>query len=134
MATVLIGEPTYRLNSRQLHVGILYTPVIYRIKLNKPKKKITPAYVSRWYTCSSRSRRKGLEFSLLISDIKELMESPCTYCGDDTKPSEVDRKDSTKGYTKDNVTPACRRCNTIKNNVVTYDEMMKIVDVLGWRK
>ena len=42
--------------------------------------------------------------------------------------------DSKKGYTKDNVVSACRRCNTIKNDVVTYAEMIEIVKVLKWQK
>ena len=60
------------------------------------------------------------------------MKLPCVYCGNHEKLSELDRKDSFAGYTSDNVVPACRRCNTIKNNVVSYKEMMFIANYLGW--
>jgi hypothetical protein len=79
-----------------------------------------------------RAANKGILFDLSLFDVEDIINSPCIYCGS-LKRIEVDRKDSSLGYTKDNTAPACRRCNTIKNNVVTYDEMMKIVDILGWR-
>jgi len=36
---------------------------------------------------------------------------------------EFDCKDNEKGYSLDNMVLACHRCNFIKNNILTYDEM-----------
>lgn len=33
-----------------------------------------------------------------------------------------------------NVAPACRRCNTVKNAYITYDEMLLVAKTLGWRQ
>jgi len=94
--------------------------------------KSTPPHVSRWIGVVTRSKKKDLVCDLTQEDIKYIIESPCVYCGS-TNRIEVDRMDSSMGYTKMNTVPACHRCNTIKNNVVTYEEMMTIVDILGWR-
>lgn len=38
----------------------------------------------------------------------------------------IDRKDNDIGYTKDNMALACAKCNTIKNDILTYGEMIYI--------
>lgn len=101
---------------------------------NKKKRASTEDQLVRTRLSSirTRTRRKGLpETNLTIELVKEIINSHCIYCNAPPR-SEIDRKDPMLGYTIDNVVPACRRCNTLKNNVVTYDEMMKIADILGW--
>lgn len=88
--------------------------------------------LSRYTSIVSRSKKKGYECTVSYDLIAALINAPCVYCGSVFR-IEVDRKYNNKGYTPDNVAPACHRCNTIKNNVVTYDEMMKIAEILGWR-
>lgn len=89
------------------------------------------AAYSRLNTIKLRALRRGFDCTLSEADVEILIDSPCVYCGS-TERIEVDRKDSSKGYTPENTAPACRRCNTIKNNVVNYDEMMFIAQYLGW--
>lgn len=36
---------------------------------------------------------------------------------------EFECKDNNRGYSLDNIALACHRCNFIKNNILTYDEM-----------
>ena len=62
-------------------------------------------------------------------------EKRCVYCGDDDptryKPHRkfnVDRKDSFKGYTIDNICLACWNCNRLKNDYFTFDEFREIAD------
>lgn len=38
----------------------------------------------------------------------------------------IDRKYNELGYTIDNLCLACNRCNTVKGNTFTYDEMVEI--------
>jgi len=124
---------TYHIDSKTVHIGVTcITNWKRHIRVNKPKSNKTPSFILRWRTLRYRAANKRIPFDLLIFDVEDVLNSPCEYCGS-TKRIEVDRKDSSLGYTKDNIAPACHRCNTIKNNVVTYDEMMKIVDILGWR-
>lgn len=70
----------------------------------------------------------------------------CHYCGDrinwglpfgKNRPSglNLDRKDSNKPYIQGNLVVACRRCNYGKNNFFTYDEWVKIGNLIRqWRE
>lgn len=137
---VLLGEPTYQKDATSWNVGIVYYRSTSRVRTRRTgekkltkEKASTPVHISRWHSMRSRARKKGLECTMTTGDVLRVMELPCIYCGSHAKYSELDRKDSAIGYLVSNVVPACRRCNTIKNNVVTYEEMLKIVDILGWR-
>jgi len=77
-----------------------------------------------------RAQAKQLEFNLSIEQALELFDSNCHYCGiepqeidaiyngntiDGTcKANTIDRVDSSKGYTFDNVVASCNTCNKAK--------------------
>lgn len=81
-----------------------------------------------------RARKSGLPFSLVISDIK--IPEFCPHCQKKLKvgthkdkrlsPS-IDRIDSRKGYTKDNIIIVCWRANSLKKDA-TLDELKQLVD------
>ena len=78
-----------------------------------------------------RAEKKGMDFDMDADAYERLRGLPCEYCGG---PHEsVDRKDNNVGYTQANCVSACKRCNTVKSFYLTYDEMFKVVDALGWR-
>ena len=74
-------------------------------------------------------------------------EQKCFYCGrtleriqdDDTQLKgnkrrlSIDRIDNDKGYELVNMVLACKRCNMIKNNFFTKDEMLKIVKMFPYK-
>lgn len=79
------------------------------------------------------------EFSLSDDDVRTLSNSNCYYCN--TPPSQIiksrydngdllytgiDRIDSDKGYTIDNVRPCCEMCNFIKGTK-SEDEFLEMV-------
>lgn len=131
----MIDSQTYHIDAHKIHIGLrVESERRYRIKVNKPQKAVRLVHISRWQSMKSRARRKGIEATLTPEDILIIINQPCIYCLSTENLSELDRKDSNLGYTLSNVAPACRRCNTIKNNVATYDEMMFIASYLGWRK
>lgn len=82
-----------------------------------------------------RAREKNLSFTLSKEQFKSLIDSDCYYCG--AKPSNsfvqhnrplpvyqgIDRLDNTKGYTPDNVVPACIVCNKMKK-ALSHDEFI----------
>lgn len=84
-----------------------------------------------------RAAKKGIEFGLSKMEFKELTSKPCFYCNEPPSMEYVhrfknatereiensryhynslDRIDSSKGYTLDNVRPSCKCCNTMKWN------------------
>lgn len=48
------------------------------------------------------------------------------YKGHDALRLTVDRMDSNRGYSLDNMVLACPVCNTVKNNVLTYEQMLEV--------
>jgi hypothetical protein len=71
---------------------------------------------------SNRSKKKGLEFNLSLSDIKNLLnKKTCYYSGvkfDDTKEHlsrSIDRVNDKIGYVKGNVVACTRKMNQIKS-------------------
>jgi hypothetical protein len=81
-------------------------------------------------TYKGRMIKRGLEFSLTKDEFRELTKQNCFYCNVEPKQiatstgrsygeyiyNGIDRIDSSKGYTKDNVVPCCGFCNVAKNN------------------
>lgn len=76
-----------------------------------------------------RAKEYKREFSLSESEFRMLTQSKCHYCG--KVPSQIvinkfengnyiyngiDRVNSTKGYTIDNVVPCCAQCNRLKSD------------------
>lgn len=45
----------------------------------------------------------------------------------------IDRMDNNRGYEKGNMVFACSRCNSIKNNFFTKDEMLKIIKTFPYK-
>jgi hypothetical protein len=80
---------------------------------------------------ATTSKRRSLEFSLSYEDFVSLTQKTwCQYCGERVKWKEysnnrstegygynLDRKDSFRGYTADNVVACCGTCNQAKNDL-----------------
>lgn len=63
------------------------------------------------------AKERGINFSLPLELYEtQLWGKPCHYCGCKIEITGLDRKDSSKGYSRDNVVPCCRRCNSQKQN------------------
>jgi hypothetical protein len=54
----------------------------------------------------------------------KLWGEPCHYCGVDIEVTGLDRKDSNKGYTPDNVVPCCYDCNR-KKSTKPYEQFLE---------
>lgn len=78
------------------------------------------------------ARQRNLEWSLSQEEFRQVISQACAYCGELPRPIQslkrytrikdevnvngIDRIDSTKGYTLDNVTACCKMCNRFKSN------------------
>ena len=78
-----------------------------------------------------RAKKKNLPFDLEVSDIEGVVE--CPVFGFELKRNEnkslnnsfsVDRKDSTKGYTKDNIQILSQLANTMKSSASREELIM----------
>jgi len=91
-----------------------------------------------WKSAKDRSEKKGWEFTITLDDIKiplvcPLLEIPIVMHSTRERhfnaPS-VDRINSTKGYTKDNIWIISHRANQLKNDA-TFAEMKLMVENLN---
>lgn len=77
---------------------------------------------------------RGIEFSLSLGDFKRLMSSKrCRYSGVELTlvgdhSVSIDRKDSTIGYTKDNVVVCSKTVNGIKNSLLESRVMTRGIE------
>ena len=75
----------------------------------------------------SSAKKRGICFELSESDFHKIVQQKCYYCGSEKKNikkstsengdyiySGIDRVDSRRGYTLDNVVPCCWICNDAK--------------------
>lgn len=101
-----------------------------RLTYDRKRNGTSPRSRLRTLLCAARNRARatGAPFSLTLDKLEELWESQkgqCCYSGvplvydGQRKPEalSIDRVDSTKGYTHDNVVLCCRRVNEMKREM-----------------
>ena len=97
-------------------------------------KKFDSSLRGRWSHSKSKAIKKNNAdwWSIPEDDYYFLVSQPCHYCSGPLSPSGVglDRKDNSIGYTMANVVPCCRQCNIIKNDFLSYSEMLLLVPAL----
>lgn len=100
-----------------------------------------PPYESLYHLLQRSAKKKGIGVQITYHDFLTFATiSQCSYCkgiiewvpflkkvdGKSIHRYNLDRKDNSKGYTKDNCVVCCSRCNKIKNDEFTSEEMMSI--------
>lgn len=77
--------------------------------------------------------RRNLENNLTKEQFAEISKKDCAYCGEkykNTVGSRLDRINSKKGYTLENVVSCCYRCNTIKMALSQEELYQHIIKML----
>lgn len=78
-----------------------------------------------FYSYAKSSVYRNIEFLLTREEWDDLVDSPCYYCTDISKPfGGIDRVDNTIGYVLENCVPCCKTCNLMKR-VSTKDEFIR---------
>lgn len=82
---------------------------------------------------------RDLEFTLTKDDFKEIIFKECFYCGInpsqslgdrfDKKYNGIDRIDNLSGYIKNNCTPCCGMCNSLKSGYSQEDFIKKVSSI-----
>ena len=60
------------------------------------------------------AKKLNRNFELTFEQFKEFWQKPCYYCGNIIKTIGLDKVDSKKGYTLDNIVSCCIVCNRMK--------------------
>jgi hypothetical protein len=80
---------------------------------DNPDMRATAIFVD-----SRRSDRKhGRIFDLEKNHIADAIARGCSYCGNHNLMMTLDRKDNSIGHTRENVVPACCRCNLVRGEM-----------------
>jgi hypothetical protein len=85
-----------------------------------------------YHSYKSNSKIKNRKFTLTFRVFCNMISSDCTYCGGAPNTvlkyrgvkiyyNGIDRIDSSKGYTNDNVCPCCYKCNLAKSYLCKED-------------
>ncbi len=87
--------------------------------------------LSRFVLEDSRKsdRKRGLSNNLDYDFLDERLKQPCQYCGGTYVRMTLDRIDNAIGHTKENVVPACYRCNLIRGSM-PYEAWLNIVSAI----
>ena len=86
-----------------------------RQKIDRKDPKNSARFILMDYVRDDRKR--GLENELDLEFVKEQIAKGCSYCGETEIRMSLDRIDNTRGHTRDNVVPACHRCNYVRLNM-----------------
>jgi len=135
--------------------GCLLEEFRKKILPNKIAKRNSKPYgEAAKHTCYKgyvdRSKRKGIAFDFTKEEFLELTQKQCYYCG--RKPrttiktetgkrkrngsftyNGLDRIDSNRGYSKNNVLTCCEICNKAKRNMPQKDFLEWIDDLINYR-
>lgn len=93
--------------------------------------------IRRFQSGIGGAKRRNYDWDLTFEQWETIIQDDkCHYCDDplDETGCGVDRKDNTLGYTLHNSIACCGRCNRIKGDNLTYDEMViAMAAVKGYR-
>jgi len=70
---------------------------------------------------------RGQTCDLTKQEIESLIAAGCSYCGEKELRMTLDRIDNSKGHSRDNVVPACIRCNYARRNM-PYEAWLCLAD------
>lgn len=74
-------------------------------------------------------QKKGFENDLTREFVDCAIRQGCSYCGELSIRMTLDRIDNQRGHTRDNVVPACYRCNMIRGNM-PYEAWLNVVPAI----
>lgn len=99
-------------------------------RTHQERKSTSPA-LYLWKYARARAKQDGMDFDLSLDDI--VIPECCPYLrtvfvmGDKQLAASLDRIDSTKGYTKDNIMVISYMANRMKNNA-TIEQLVKFAE------
>lgn len=107
--------------------------------------KVGGARETHYSRLKTLAARRGKAWTLSFQEFSNIIGNTCFYCGDkgtervswDGNDSEslcgIDRIDSCKGYSADNIVPCCGICNRAKHTMSQQDFIMWIKRLTDYR-
>lgn len=84
----------------------------------------------KWYDANKLKLDNTIDFDAQWV-VENIFKTECIYCGEtDWHKLGCDRIKNDKPHTKDNVVCCCKRCNVLRGNKFTVDEMKQIGEVI----
>lgn len=74
-----------------------------------------------------KAKQRNIVWAITLYEFESFWQKPCHYCDDTIVTIGLDRINSVKGYTLDNIVPCCEICNKAKRN-------LSLKDFLQWVK
>ena len=96
-----------------------------REKVNARILKYKKTVKGKYSEYKSNASKRGLTFNLTLEEFKQFWSGKCYYCGDKISSVGIDRRDSAKGYTENNLVCCCSICNSMKSNMSLKDFINK---------
>ena len=108
----------------------------------QPRATIYSGEQAAWRAYNRNCRNAKKPFNLSRKRFTELIQMPCCYCGGPPRNcvrfylftflyQGIDRKNNAEGYTKGNTVPCCHRCNAIKGNKLSHEEMIFVAQTVS---
>lgn len=110
------------------------------------RRNVLPPYRALYNILKTSSAKRGIECTITYEDFLFLTQiRTCCYCGGDVEwqsrtgrgscKYNLDRKDSSRGYSFDNIVVCCSNCNQMKREWLSFDEFRVVRRVLDlWRE
>lgn len=119
-----------------------------RVKCLERSKKYYQTNEGIYYQIKNNAKNRNINFVISKEDFirwYDKQEKLCHYCGRNLEEIKrdiktdilhnknrfsIDRKDNDTGYQLDNIVLCCHKCNTIKSNIFTYEQMIRVGNIL----
>jgi hypothetical protein len=102
------------------------------------QKSIRHTPIGRFKQGKQSAKERNLKWTLSFDEYKLLISKVCHYCKQSLEGfcgTSLDRIDNSMGYIASNVLPCCGKCNNIRNNFLTVEEMEVAMEaIVKYRK
>lgn len=96
------------------------------------KKRGRPEAVYKEYKRSAF--RRGILFDISENEFRSYQGMSCNYCGEKLDRIRLDRVDSGKGYTGENLVSCCKTCNFLKGSLKADEFLRHVCKVYLYNK
>jgi hypothetical protein len=102
-------------HQRSSSTGARYKRRLATLRIER--QNATPRIVLR--DCKGKDKKTGRFCDLDVAFVESLIEQGCLYCGAPRSELRIglDRVNNSLGHSKENVNPACTRCNLVRGNM-----------------